>query len=85
MPNITGPNHMRLRGNRVTVSADEVSNFMRRFPCSGLHGTRLWFEFESNGDLVDMGPGDTSTQDGAGLVALSKYAQEYFTQYKKTT
>lgn len=74
---------MMAKGNRVCVSADEVKDFMQSFPCSNLNGTRLWFEFDTNGDLVDMGPGNTEKQDGAGLLALSQDAQAYLDSRRK--
>lgn len=74
---------MKAYGNRVCVSADEVKDFMHSWPCSNLNGTRLWFEFASNGDLVDLGPGDTEKQDGPALVALSHDAQSYLDSRRK--
>lgn len=60
---------------RVTVSADEVYEWSKRWPCSGLHGA-ISFTFDKrNGDLVDVAhPG---SEDGAALVALSQDAQRY--------
>ena len=73
---------MRKYGNRVCVSADEVRDFMSRWPSSNLNGTRLWFEFDHSGDLVDIGPGDTESQDGSALVALSDDAKAYLDKRK---
>lgn len=62
---------------RVTVSANEVYEFRRRWPCSGLsteHGVSFTFD-KRNGDLVDVHhPG---SEDGPALVALSQDAQAY--------
>jgi hypothetical protein len=60
---------------RVCVSENEVYNFKRRFPCSGLPDSRVSFDFDSrNGDLIDMWPMD---MDGQGVLALSQDAREY--------
>lgn len=62
---------------RVTVSAEEVSAFMDRWPCSGLsrnHGVSFTFE-KASGDLVDIY--HPCAEDGGALVALSHDAQEY--------
>ena len=70
--------------NRVYCSESDVKRFMDRWPCSGLAGTRLWFEFDPRrGDLVDLGPGDTSDQDGPGLLALSQDAHDYLKRRRK--
>lgn len=58
---------------------------MSTFPCSNLEGTRLWFEFDTNGDLIDLGPGSTESQDGHGLLCLSGDAREYFLSKIKPT
>ena len=56
----------------VFVSAWEVSEWNRRWPCSTLEG-RQSFTFDRNGDLVDrFGKGDSPE-----AVALSQDAQEY--------
>ena len=75
---------MRIYGNTVFCSADDVQDFMRNYPCSGLKGTRLWFQFDSTGDLIDIGPGNTSKQDGAGLLALSENAQLFLESRKRS-
>lgn len=67
---------MRLRDEgafyTVFVSAREVAEWNRRWPCSRLEG-RQSFTFARNGDLVDRyGKGD-----GPEAVALSQDAQEY--------
>ncbi len=73
----TTQSQFTVEGRKVTVSEDGVQAFMRLWPCSGLAGTELWFEFASNGDLVDIGPGDTESQDGPALLALSHDAQSH--------
>jgi len=56
----------------VFVSAREVCEWNRRWPCSSLQG-RQSFTFDRNGDLVDRcGKGD-----GPEAVALSQDAQAY--------
>jgi hypothetical protein len=63
--------------NKVIVSRDEVREFMASYPCSGLDSDRAyWFEFESNGDLVDTDVPEHS--DGPGALALSKDAQRFW-------
>jgi hypothetical protein len=62
---------------RVHCSAEDVAAFMRSFPCSGLSGHPIAFDFaKRNGDLVDVYPNRPS-EDGPGLVALSHDAQAY--------
>lgn len=57
----------------VTVSAREVDEFNRRWPCSSLRG-RQWFRFDKrHGDLVDR----KGRGDGGEAVALSHDAQAY--------
>jgi hypothetical protein len=74
---------MRLRDEgafyTVFVSAREVSEWNRRWPCSSLQG-RQSFTFDRNGNLVDRyGKGD-----GPEAVALSQDAQEHaFTRSAK--
>lgn len=56
----------------VFVSAREVAEWNRRWPCSSLEG-RQSFTFDRKGDLVDrFGKGN-----GPEAVALSQDAQEY--------
>jgi hypothetical protein len=61
---------------RVYVSAREVEAFASRWPCFG--PTRaMSFEFDKrNSDLVDV-TGDHTTNDDAGILALSQDAQEF--------
>ena len=62
----------------VTVGEAEVDAFKRQFPASGLGRGPYYFEYDSNGDLVDIqGPGAQSYADGPALKALSEDAQEY--------
>ena len=61
---------------RVTVSANEVADWKRYWPCSGLPSRSLSFTFDKrNGDLVDTNAPESV--DGAALVALSHDAQVY--------
>ncbi len=61
----------------VSVSAAEVENFKSTWPCSGLPGHAIWFQFDKrNGDLVDIKP-DSNNFDGPALLALSNDAQAY--------
>lgn len=62
---------------RVTVSANEVYDFNRSWPCSELSGDHgISFTFDKlNGDLVDHTARES--EDGSALVALSQDAQEY--------
>ena len=62
---------------RVTVSASEVYDFNRRWPCSELSGDHgISFTFQAdNGDLVDHNARDY--EDGGALVALSEDAGKY--------
>jgi len=55
---------------KVIVSREEVANFNRRWPCSELRDTRAyWFEFDADGDLVDV---DVPEQDdGSAAVAMA--------------
>lgn len=66
-------NYLSKVGPRKTrVSKDGVAAFNRTWPCSTLRATRAyWFEFESNGDLVDTdcpehddGPAASAMADG---------------------
>lgn len=54
---------------RVTMSADEVSDWKRHWPASGLHSTSKSGTFEkSSGDLVDTNVDED--EDGPAAVAL---------------
>lgn len=60
---------------RVTVSADDVAGFARRWPCFGdIRGLSFTFQ-RSNGDLVDL-HGDHG-MDPAGVSALADDAKAY--------
>jgi len=62
---------------RVTMTAQDVAAFKRRWPASGLPDRAIWFEFErKNGDLVDISPG-SERYDGPALAALSQDAQKF--------
>ena len=61
---------------RVTVSADEVREWKRSWPASGLRSTSKSFTFDKrNGDLVDHNA--TESEDGSALAALSEDAQKH--------
>ena len=64
-----------LNTRKVIVSREEVQQFMRHFPCSGLYDRAYWFEFAKNGDLVDTDVPEHS--DGAGAAALAADAQQF--------
>ena len=61
---------MKIRSQKVSVSKLEVANFNSKWPCSELRTTRTyWFEFASNGDLIDT---DCSYgDDGSAALAMS--------------
>ena len=63
----------------VSLSAEEVEAWKRRWPASGLPSRSVTFEFEKrNGDLVDITPYKYAHLfDGAAAVALSEDAKEY--------
>lgn len=60
---------------KVIVSVEEVREFMRRFPCSGLRERSYWFEFAENGDLIDTDVPEHD--DGPGALALALDAAEF--------
>jgi hypothetical protein len=66
--------------NKVRFTPREVSEFIKSFPCSGLRERSYWFEFESNGDLVDTDV--PQHDDGAGASALAEMAREYWESEK---
>lgn len=72
---------MRAMGSgRVAVSEGDIRDFASRWPCSGLRGLKgVTFEFDGNGDLVDVTyrNGESERWDGPALAALSQDAQEY--------
>lgn len=62
------------------MSELDIAAFISRWPCSGLSGLRwVSFTFASNGDLVDVGyaNGSSDRWDGPALLALSHEAQAY--------
>lgn len=63
----------------VTVTRNEVDQFARRWPGSGLSAKPVTFQFDKrNGDLVDTNDQVNHPHaDGAALVALSHDAQAY--------
>ena len=61
---------------KVIVSRGEVQEFNRTWPCSELQNNRAyWFEFDTNGDLIDT---DVPEQDdGGAATALSQDAYQF--------
>lgn len=58
---------IQIIGRKVIVSRDGVASFNRVWPCSELRSTRAyWFEFDTNGDLVDT---DCPEQDDGRAAA----------------
>lgn len=61
---------------RVTMSANEVQDWKRYWPCSGLPSRGVSFTFDRrNWDLVDTNVSQDA--DGPATVALSHDAQKY--------
>lgn len=61
----------------VHISANDVFEFMIRWPCSGLTGRHIWAQFDKkNGDLVDLhhSPHD---EDGPALLAIINDGRAY--------
>lgn len=55
---------------KVRVSAAGVAAFNRQWPCSSLRASRAyWFEFASNGDLIDTDCPEHD--DGPAAVAMA--------------
>lgn len=49
---------------KVRVSSEGVADFNRRWPCSELRASRAyWFEYDADGDLIDV---DVPQQDDGG-------------------
>jgi hypothetical protein len=72
-------------GRVVAVSEQDILDFCRKWPASGLRGLRgVRFEFDRNGDLVDVTykNGTSDKWDGPALVALSQDAQAYGDQVR---
>lgn len=61
--------------SKVIFSRLEIQAFKSVMPCSNLRDRSYWFEFDSNGDLVDT---DVPQQDdGYEATALSRDAQAW--------
>jgi len=61
---------MKSTGGKVFVSKEEVASFNRAWPCSELRPTRsYWFEFATNGDLVDTDLPESD--DGSAASAMA--------------
>lgn len=56
-------------GKRVLFDAADVAKFRAVWPCSGLPDKPLWFEFDWQGDLVDVSE-TLELADGAAVNAL---------------
>lgn len=69
MPTLVGP-------RKVRFAKEEIAAFNLSWPCSKLRSTRAyWFEFATNGDLVDT---DVPQQDdGDEALALSYEAWKW--------
>lgn len=60
---------------KVIVCRAEVNAFRAKWPCCSLRDRSYWFEFATNGDLVDT---DVPEQDdGPEAVALAQDAKEF--------
>ena len=67
-------------GRTVAVSANDVREFNRYWPCSNLPAVAMQFDFAGNGDLVDIrfASGlDSADYDGIALLTLSRDAGAY--------
>lgn len=63
-------------GSKVIVSRWEVSRFNSRWPCSELDDNRsYWFDFDSNGDLVDVDVPEHS--DGSAASAMADDCRDF--------
>jgi hypothetical protein len=71
-PETLDPHGARI-GFTVVATADGVSDFKASWPCSNLGNQPIRFEYESNGDLVNV----STDRDGSDLLALSQDAQEF--------
>jgi hypothetical protein len=67
----------------VAVSAQDVREFNRTWPCSNIPEIGIKFVFDHTGNLVDIIPEDwrdmrdSSKFDGPALLALSQDAQSF--------
>jgi len=66
-------------GFSVTVTRRGVEDFTYGWPCSRLRGP-IRFEFESDGDLIDL---CGTAQNGYDLLALSEDAEEFGTKARE--
>jgi len=64
---------------RVSVTASEVEDFARRWPCSGLRRRSVSFSFDKrNGDLIDTNDQQQHpSADGQAILALCDDAYAY--------
>lgn len=61
---------------KVRVSEAGVASFNRAWPCSELRSTRAyWFEFDSDGDLVDCDV--PHSDDGAAASAMADDCRDW--------
>lgn len=60
---------------RVRVSAAEVEAFKAKWPCSGLVAGRHFFQFDGNGNLVDVAT-PKGAQPTDALAALADDARD---------
>ncbi len=60
-------------GFSVCATRDGVSAMRSSWPCSRLPDRPIRFEFEANGDLVDI----STSYDGEDILALSQDAQSF--------
>lgn len=74
---------IRYTPNKIGFSGAEVVDFMRTFPCSGLRERSYWFEFDSEGNLIDTDVPEHD--DGPGATALCEQAHEYWQGLKDIT
>ena len=65
---------------KVIVSREEVAEFRRSFPCSGLRDRSYWFEFDASGDLVDVDVPEQDDGPGAAALAADAYRHLYETR-----
>jgi hypothetical protein len=65
-------------GYTVKVSVDDVIEFKKSWPCSGLSVRGVQFTFDNNGDLVDSDDQDQHPRaEGSAIVALCADAQAF--------
>jgi hypothetical protein len=66
---------LTVTGRKVIVSRDAVRSFNRSWPCSTLRDRSYWFEFDTDGDLVDTDVPESD--DGPAATAMSEDCQTY--------